>query len=165
MKENSFTPVAKILTKALQDFDWEVKLCALNFWEIMAHHYGDKELMSIESSFLDEVGTVLFSAITDCDQPVRVKGLALLEALKTRYVGLVENDVFHYEGSIDGLQEFILQTKKNKNNSLLQTLLVIDFSELAATFQPDNLMHDPFSFLEDILAAASENKDNLLDCY
>lgn len=130
----------------------------------MADHYGNKEL-SIESIFLDEVGSVLFSAITDCDQPVRVKGLALLEVLKTRLLGLVENDVLHYEGSIDELQVFILRTKANKSYSLLQTLLVIDFSEFAANFQAGNLMHDPFSFLEDILAAASENKDNLLDCY
>lgn len=168
LKDKSFTPVDKVLNKASQDFDWEVKLCVLNFWETMLHHYCDKDkktLSCIESGCLNEISTVILGAITDCDQPVRVRGLALLEELKTHLVGLLENDELHYNGSVDELHDFILQTKKDRNCSLLQTLLAIDFSEFAADFQVSNLLEDPFPFFKDILAAASENKENLLDCY
>ena len=166
LDDKSFSLIAKVLNKASQDFDWEVKLCVLNFWETMLHHYNNKKtLRCMESSCLNEISTVILDAITDCDQPVRVKGMALLEELKTRLVGEVENDELHHNGSVDELRDFILQTRKNNNYSLLQTLLVIDFSEIANSFHVSNLIQNPLPFLNDILAAALENRDNLLDCY
>ena len=155
-----------MLKKAGQDFDWEVKLCVLNFWETVLRHCADKKtLHSVEDSYLQDISSVILDAITDCDQPVRVRGLAVLQGLKTRLVGLVENDILFYNGSFDELMHFVLQTRKDNNYSLLQTLLMINFSGLSTSFPVRNLVQNPLPFLIDILASASENEDNLLDCY
>ena len=163
----SFGPVAKVLSKACQDFDWEVKICALNFWEAVIHNYYNNNSLNIdESSFLNEIGAVILSALTDCDQPVRERGFALLDVLKKHLPGLSKENVLqHYDGSPNELQDFILEKKKGNNYSLLETLFVIDFSEFAAGYEPSNIVHESLSFLKDVLAAASENEENLLDCY
>ena len=167
LDEKKFSaPISQVLKKAGQDFDWEVKLCVLNFWETVLRHSADKKtLHSVEDSYLQDISSVILDAITDCDQPVRVRGLAVLQGLKTRLVGLVENDILFYNGSFDELMHFVLQTRKDNNYSLLQTLLVINFSGLSTSFQVRNLVQNPLPFLIDILASASENEDNLLDCY
>ena len=121
--------------------------------------------MRMSNAFLNEIGAVLFGAIIDCDKPVRTKGQDFLRVVKSFLIDWDDIDVVSYEGSIDELKEFILQTKEKKNCSLLQTLLAIDFFQFVTSCEEGNLMHEPFSFLEDVLAAASENKDNLLDCY
>ena len=160
-----FVPIFQVLKKARQDFDWEVKLCALNFWETVLRRCVDnKTLHSVEDSYLNEISSVILDAITDCDKPVRVRGLAVLQELKTRLVGLVKNDIY-YNGSLDELPHFILQTRKDSNCSLLHALLVINFSELSTSFEVRSLVQNPLPFLKDILASASENEDNLLDCY
>jgi hypothetical protein len=43
---------------------------------------------------------------------VRVRGFAVLQDLKTRFPGLVENVMVRYDGSFDELPEFILQTRR-----------------------------------------------------
>jgi hypothetical protein len=118
----------------------------------------------VEKNYLNEISSVILDAITDCDRPVRVRGFAVLQDLKIRFPGLVENAVVRYDGSFDELPDFILQTRKDNNYSLLQALLAIDFSELAS-FRPRMLVENPLPFLIDVLAAASESEDNLLDCY
>ncbi|XP_028409033.1 uncharacterized protein LOC114531616 [Dendronephthya gigantea] len=161
------TTVAKVLNKACEDFDWEVKLCALNFWETMLNYYCEKinVSLSIDYSWFEEICLVVLSAITDYDQPVREKGMVILQRIKMEYVHQSPQDELNYHGSLDDLRNFTLQMKQQKNYSLLQTLLVLNLNELEDQFQTNSLTQDPVSFLEDILAAASENQHNLLDCY
>ena len=164
LQENLFEPLAKVVHKAREDFDWEVKLRALHFWEIL-FRLDEEGQVRMSNTFLNEIGAVLFGAIIDCDEPVRTKGQDFLRVVKLLLIDWDDIDVVSYEGSIDELKEFILQTKEKKNCSLLQTLLAIDFFQFVTACEEGNLMHEPFSFLEDVLAATSENKDNLLDCY
>ena len=162
------TMVSKVLKKACQDFDWEVKLCALNFWEIMLNYYHQEMevSLSIDHSWLEELCLVILSAITDYDQPVREKGMVLLQRIKTQYVHqFPQDDDLDYHGSFDDLRNFTIQIEQQKNYSLLQTLTVLNLKEFEDQLQSNSSTQDPLSFLEDILSAASENQDNLLDCY
>lgn len=163
----NFTPLIKVLNSACQDFDWEVKIRGLDCWEALAmvDHCWDNK--TSENSFTDAISKVLFDAITDCDQPVRMKAHSVVEILKTSLASQAEvvDNQLHYNGSLDEFPDFVLKTQKDRSCSLLRTLLAIDYSELTASFEKINILQNPLPFLEDILAAASENQDNLLDCY
>ena len=162
------TMVVKVLNKACQDFDWEDKLCALNFWETMLNYYHQEMevSLSIDHSWLEELCLVRLSAIADYDRPVREKGMVLLQRIKTQYVHqFPPDDDLDYHGSLDDLRNFTLQIEQRKNYSLLQTITVLNVKEFEDQFQPNSLTQDPLSFLEDILSAASENWDNLSDCH
>ena len=113
LDEKTFAPILQVLKKARQDFDWEVKLGVLRFWEAMLLNCADKNTpRMVEKNYLNEISSVILDAITDCDRPVRVRGFAVLQDLKIRFPGLVENAVVRYDGSFDELPEFILQTRR-----------------------------------------------------
>ena len=166
------TPISEALEKGRQDFDWEVKLRVLKFWETLLYDHCKNNgkilhLRSIETSCLRGISTAILGALTDCDKPVRREGLVLLELLKT-FVHLDDlptgNDLLEYSGSFDNLKNFI-KFAKRENHSLLQVLFMINLSESAANVEETSILSDLLSFLKDILAATSKNKENLLDCY
>ena len=113
LQENLFEPLAKVVHKAREDFDWEVILRALHFWEIL-FRLDEEVQVRMSNTFLNEIGTVLFGAIIDCDEPVRTKGQDFLRVVKLLLIDWDDIDVVSYEGSIDELKEFILQTKEKK---------------------------------------------------
>ncbi|XP_046860299.1 BRCA1-associated ATM activator 1-like isoform X2 [Xenia sp. Carnegie-2017] len=168
VKSFRLTPISEVLEMASQDFDWEVKVLVLDFWKIMLQDIKWKvvPLENIESNFINEVGKYILSAIIDCDAPVRAKGFELLNVIKTRTNEIARQPTLLYKSSIDELYNFIIKAQKDCNKSLLKTLLTVNFSDYIEHYQTvTTFLQDPIPFLRDILTAASENEDNLLDCY
>ena len=119
---------------------------------------------------LSNVGAarVILDAVGDCDHMVCEKALSLLIPLRCQWVRF---------GSLVG--ECTIRTSEDlrarldKNGKKVtvsefgEILNETDFKAILESILPldSSVRSDPVSFLEDILAAATEHKENLLDCY
>lgn len=216
-----FSDAFKVISKASQDFDWEVKLLALDFWEALIEYSILRPKMlraSSESSevthgiehgtpktfftsenpsghsvsntpedledetgvlecnsqsqltknlyFLNTVGAVrvIVDALGDCDPMVCERVVGLLISLKGQCPLPAEFKIYSIEelkAELDGkgdelnVIEFGKIVEATDFEAVLKSLCPLD----------GNIRSDPVSFLEDILAAAADRKENLLDCY
>ena len=199
VKTPSGLGISRSVCHACQDFDWEVKLRGLEFWEaVIGFFTGSKTKKGSENtgdakSFFEEASTccddskrecvktgkiqllfqvlfnmgalnILSEALNDCDHIVCEKALEILALLQG--FGDPENcnlekcikTALHFQESLGkgfGLEEF---------KSILQAT---DFPALTqSTEAADSVVRsDPVSLIEDILMAATQRDENLLDCY
>lgn len=175
---------------ACQDFDWEVKLRGLEFWEAVIDYFtefkANKERASTEKGksfsgnheglqeenvekcfqILFEMGalSVVSEALDDCDHMVCEKALEVLATLQS---------VVYHENST---KERCLKTSQDFQETLgkefglekfIEVLLATDIPALVECCEAaDNAIRsDPVSLIEDILSAAERHEENLLDCY
>lgn len=186
-----------VMGKACQDFDWEVKICALSFWESVLKWYIEKasdpnetggEGYETQETLLHGNGTsfpraridtlssigldkVVVGALIDCDKPVRRKGLEMLQLLRRTVFDTDVPEIREQKGgvncigSVDELENHLSKMDRETSCFLGEILAAVDISELAKDFENGDLFSDPLPFLKDILLAAKESDDNLLDCY
>ena len=182
--------VAPSLCHACSDFDWEVKLRGLEFWEAVIDYFtefkankeragtdkaksfsGNHEGLqeeNVEKCFqiLFEMGAlnVVSEALNDCDHMVCEKALEVLATLQR---------VVYHENST---QEQCVKTSQDFQETLgkgfglekfIEVLLATDIPALVQCCEAaDNAIRsDPVSLIEDILSAAERHDENLLDCY
>ena len=90
--------IEKVMRDTINDFDWEVKMLVLNFWDrILARlETGSLKRDSTEQQCTDAVLqamcdkgalVVLLEAFDDYDKPVQKKACVMLKSLKVKYVG------------------------------------------------------------------------------
>jgi len=165
---------------ACQDFDWEVKLRGLEFWEAVIERAGtDKgksfsgnheglQVENVEKCFqiLFEMGalSVVSEALNDCDHMVCEKALEVLATLQR----VVYHENYTQERCFKTSQDF--QEALGKGFGLEKFIEVLRATDIPALVEcceaADNAIRsDPVSLIEDILSAAERHEENLLDCY
>lgn len=192
MKAPSGFEIARSVCHACRDFDWEVKLRGLEFWEAVIDYFtgfkrnklsagtskaksasdakNDEGLQAggVEKCFevLFDMGAlnVLSEALNDCDHMVCEKALEVLATLQ--HVSYPENST--QEQCVKTSRDF--QETLGKEFGLEKFKEVLRKTDLPALVQSseaaDNaLRSDPVSLIEDILLAAEHHEENLLDCY
>ena len=192
-KTSSGCDIARSVRHACRDFDWEVKLRGLEFWEAVIDYFtgfksgkisadrrkakpesvsdalNDESLQTdVEKRFevLFDMGAmnVLSEALSDCDHMVCEKALEVLASLQ------------HVVYSKDYTQEQWVKTSTEFQETLgkefglekfKEVLQVTDFPALVHSCEAaDNALRtDPVSLIEDIILAAGQHEENLLDCY
>lgn len=195
-KTPSGCDIARSVRHACRDFDWEVKLRGLEFWEAVIEYFtgfksgkisadtrkaksgsvsgelvsdaSDVETYQAEKCFkvLFDTGAlnVLSEALNDCDHMVCEKALEVLTSLQ------------HVAYPRNSTQEQCVQTSTEFQETLGKEFGLEKFKEvLKATDLPalvhsceaaDNALRtDPVSLIEDIILAAGQHEENLLDCY
>ena len=176
--------IARIVCRACQDFDWEVKLRGLEFWEAVIDYLtrfskegADAGKACSDESFherdVEECFKVLFDmgalsvlneALSDCDHLVCEKALEVLASLQH----VVNPDNSTLELCIKTSMDF--QEALGKGFGFVkfkEVLLETDLSAVAQSCEAadNSLRCDPISLIEDILLAAGHHDENLLDCY
>ena len=225
IKENSsnedYCDAIRVICKTSQDFDWEVKVLALDFWEAFINYCtqriskktcsaksnklfygvahststfveskGDRAELTFESleegadvlpstnsTVLNEclyrlntVGAVrvILDALEDCDLMVCERAVTLLISLKKQ---MMEPAYQHTDLTISMIEE--LNDKLQEKGDMLtllvfkQIIMATDLKAVLKSLSPldGKIRSDPVSFLEDVLAAATDRDENLLDCY
>ncbi|XP_078347834.1 integrator complex assembly factor BRAT1-like [Oculina patagonica] len=192
--------IARSVCHACRDFDWEVKLRGLEFWEAVIDNFtgfkrnklsagtskvksgtlSGEELASDAKNdkafqaggialcfeVLFDMGAldVLSKALNDCDHMVCEKALKILASLQ--HVAYPENST--QEQCVKTSRDF--QETLGKGFGLEKFKEVLQGADLPALVQScvaaDNALRtDPVSLIEDILLAAEQHDENLLDCY
>lgn len=186
--------IARSVCHACQDFDWEVKLRGLDFWEAVIDYFtgfktnkesartdktksltgetcngGKLRTGDVEKCFhvLFDMGAlnVLSEALNDCDHMVCEKALEVLASLQ--HVANLEG-----RSTIDQCVKTSRDFQETLGNSFglekfKEVLQVTDLAALAESCEAadSTLRSDPVSLIEDILLAAEHHDENLLDCY
>lgn len=130
-------------------------------------------------AFVDALSWIGFDkavlgALVDCDKPVRRRGFEMLHSWRERVVEIDElikgqggeSEIVNPIESIDELEDFLSKIDGENNYTLAKVSPAIDISRLtSACDSADSLFSDPLTFLKDILLAATDSEENLLDCY
>jgi len=182
-----------------QDFDWEVKLRGLEFWNAIIGYLSKSEenervkstatescleessdcdsdrhrqLGGMAEKFdglcqsLFDIGAlgVLIAALDDCDHLVCEKALEILDNLQ--FMAFPEKGSM--AKSIKTLRDFQDRLGETFSSSkCVEVLRMTDFQALTQSIEAadSTVRADPVSLIEDILTAASQRDENLLDCY
>lgn len=109
---------------------------------------------------------ILLDAVSDCDQMVCEEALLLLVKLKQSCFPEVESCHSQFE-TPEEIQESLLNCSALSLEKFKEILGVTDFTAVlhSSTAADNSVRSDPVSFLEDILTAARDHEQNLLDCY
>ena len=193
-KTSSRFGIARTICRACRDFDWEVKLRGLEFWEEVIDFFtgfkSHKESASggksgevticddhdgecTKSGKVDMLFQVLFDigalnilseALNDCDHMVCQKSLEILACLQDITNPEESNIEQHVKTSKDFQESLGSGFGLEKFKNILR---VADIPALIqSTDAADSTVRsDPVSLIEDILMAATHQDENLLDCY
>ena len=178
--------VVKALKIASEDFDWEVKLKGVHLWDEIIHsffyvHEKNDELSTNSPDIKERLNScvdficssngsnILLCGLYDCDYPVREAAFQSLSFLQTM---IKRESVTSLAGqktleSLPDVEERLKQVDVTKSSEFSLLLLSLDLVSVGQFVKPmDTLVKsDPTSFLRDILAAARQHEENLLDCY
>ncbi|XP_062508688.1 uncharacterized protein LOC134184932 isoform X2 [Corticium candelabrum] len=149
MEEEISQVVQNVLHVVIKDFDCDVKLQALGFWEKLLNN-GKFSSQAAAVKFLITAGGAddLVTAAEDHEKAVRQKSFAILKLFRDRMSGDEETTDGIVKNFMDRLSTFTLNHEKHQNDH-----------------DDDD---DAYSMLEDILACADETISSdckLLDCY
>ena len=187
-KPTSGFNIGRTVCRACQDFDWEVKLRGLEFWEAGIEFFtgvktkkesanADKAKSgSVESmkpgkngdlfQVLFDMGAlnILSDALSDCDLLVCEKAIEILACLQV----ISNPEKSDAEKRVKTSWEF--QTSLGSAFSLEKFKTILRAAEFSALTQSTEaadsaVRSDPVSLIEDILMAATHRDENLLDCY
>lgn len=170
--------VFKVLNLAASNFDWEVKLKGIFCWQkVLALNCSETEMKNDEDIVAERKqnirtvcerrgSLIMVESINDCDQLVRVAAFKTLESIHDHLnqftISTNRKDLTScYE--IEDREDFDFSS----SDEFLRFLGRIDFKKLARSIQlaDDDVVNNPSSLLNDIIAAAKDHDDNLLDCY
>ena len=195
-KEYEFSPRICCIC---QDFDWEVKLRGLEFWNAIIGYLWKSEeenervksiatescleetsdcdsYRQVEGATAEKFGRlcqslfdigalgVLIGALDDCDHLVCERALEILGNLQ--FMAFPEK--CSITKSIKTSRDF--QDRLGETFSMskcVEVLRMTDFQALTQSIEAadSTVRADPVSLIEDILMAASQGDENLLDCY
>ena len=174
--------IFSLLDISYKSFDWEVKLKAVECWlKILKMPYkipsnfGDNSSTDENSGLLPlsllcskNGATNLVILLNDCDQLVREAALETLQYIREKELHAsnalrTNNRVIEscYDIENIGSPSFSLREE------FLAFLEKIDFQLLAESIKlaDESVTNNPLSLLDDIISAAKNSDDNLLDCY
>ena len=175
--------ILKVLKKAPLNFDWEVKMKGILCWEkiLKIGSEGDQaldgeELECDKDAFrrgikclgivcAQQGSRILVQALNDCDKLVCDAALKTLTWIKNNCIAEQHNK--HAADITSCFDIKMCDIDFSSSDSFLIFLKRIDFEELARSMRlaDDKVVNNPISLLNDIIAAAQHNDDNLLDCY
>ena len=171
--------IFNVLNKAHVNLDWEVKMKGILCWEKIlkiGHAKGSKlesnaEITSQRNRCLKifcrrKGSSILIEAINDCDKLVCESAFNTLQWIQSNYIEASSNKI---KPDIASTQDFIDVHGIDfaSSDQFLTFLNRIDFGQLAESIKltDEKVINNPISLLNDIIAAAEINDDNLLDCY
>ena len=176
------------MCRSCHDFDWEIKLRGLEFWEAVIEFFtgvktkkesanADKAKSgSLESmkpgkngdlfQVLFDMGAlnILSDALSDCDHLVCEKAIEILACLQ----GIWNPEKSDLEERVKTSWDFQKSIGSAFNLEKFKTILrTAEFSSLTqSTEAADSAVRsDPVSLIEDILMSPTHRDENLLDCY
>ncbi|XP_077980520.1 integrator complex assembly factor BRAT1-like [Glandiceps talaboti] len=182
------TAVFDAMIQASRDFDFEVKLSVIDFWENVFKHFNPGYQSSTEPCMPDYMKAVSNIQPKICSQDVAVCGvqevcktqcLKTLQAMLDDYDRIVSEktckiliNIKHYITTnipdINALLQHQIDDTTHKDlKNFRDFILSNDFNAMLKEKERSTDMYEqnPLSLLEDILSCVDDNEDNLLDCY
>uniref|UniRef100_A0A671RVG8 BRCA1-associated ATM activator 1 n=1 Tax=Sinocyclocheilus anshuiensis TaxID=1608454 RepID=A0A671RVG8_9TELE len=178
--------LSSVLSLGGNDFDWEVKMHTLELAEVLMEKtltccpymqnvdFSEKTCLTQTLSRLKDFGLfdLLFNSLFDCDRPVCEKACALLVRLRTLTAETADLDhsalVLNVCGNRwgDEVQRRYLKKQRAKA-SACATDGILDLNDMQRMLllSSDHVVNSPQSLMEDILSAAQESEENIVDCY
>uniref|UniRef100_A0A672S1L2 Uncharacterized protein n=1 Tax=Sinocyclocheilus grahami TaxID=75366 RepID=A0A672S1L2_SINGR len=174
--------LSSVLSLGGNDFDWEVKMHTLELAEVLMEKtltccpymqnvdFAEKTRLTQALSRLKDFGLfdLLFNSLFDCDRPVCEKACALLVRLRTLTAETADLDhstlVLNVCGNRWGDE---VQLHCIKDISLPTILQILDLNDMQRMLMlsSDHVVNSPQSLMEDILSAAQQREENIVDCY
>ncbi|XP_013393268.1 BRCA1-associated ATM activator 1-like [Lingula anatina] len=174
------------MTTAIKDFDWEVQVLVLAFWESVftkcfqnvdtpayavvapSQSKQRKREFSLEARELDIMNRcceILLFAVKDCDRKVCEKAAKMIAEIMPELQSKCQNIADGTYSVVEG------ECKKDKVNCLMESvkeLRTVDVPEILheKSQSSDGYAENPFSILDDILASCEEPDEGaVIDCY
>ncbi|XP_072514124.1 BRCA1-associated ATM activator 1 isoform X2 [Salminus brasiliensis] len=187
--------LSSVLSLGSNDFDWEVKVQTLEIANMLMDNslgcYESSQKQCIKHALykLMDLGLfdLLLKCLFDCDRPVSQKACALLLKLKNvmRETCCADRNDLTLEISKCSWGEEMLQICDKKQcaelsssvktedpdstrkMSLFNILELLDLEDMQCilSLSSDHVINSPQSVMEDILFAAQQNENNVVDCY
>eukprot|EP00795_Rhopilema_esculentum_P009151 gene9151-16818_t len=174
--------IFNLLDISYKSFDWEVKLKAVQCWlKILKMPYKISSDFSDNSPTDTHIGVLPLSLLcskngatnlviflNDCDQLVREAALKTLQYIREKELH-ASNAPITNKKVIESCYdiETIGNISFSSREEFIAFLGKIDFQLLAQSIKlaDESVTNNPLSLLDDIISAAKNSDDNLLDCY
>lgn len=167
-----WTLIFRIMRKAWMNFDWEVKLKGILCWaKILRNGAKGEEIDSddvrnqcLELAFANGGTSILVKSINDCDQLVRDASLKTIKSIHDHFNTKARDEK---DLPITSCHDIEGELRFDSVDHFLRFVDTIDFEQLdeSVKLADDRVVNNPLSLLNDIIAAAKHDCDNLLDCY